>query len=278
MTDIWHVPIERLDRYITGDVDDPHAASIESHLLACADCRATLADRTRSDELVTSWLALERRVDAELRSPVERLAVRAGIADRHARLLAPTAALRLSWLLAMTAALFCAAVLARETSGVEATLSRLFFLTLAPLAPLAAVVTALGAGSEPAPEIARAAPASRLHVGALRAMTVMVASIAVGLGASAILPGGWIRAVVWLCPALALSAVGALVAGRVEPAMAISGLGIGWVTVVVTAARLSHDRLAAFHARPQLAYLVIAVIVAATITQRPALLELRSRR
>jgi hypothetical protein len=152
----------------------------------------------------------------------------------------------------------------------------LAFLTIAPLAPLAAVVVALSAASEPAPEIARVSPASRLRIGAMRATTVMVAAIAIGLAASAVLPGGWIDAVVWLLPSLALSGLGALAAGRVAPGTAIAWLSSAWVVTVTVTARLTDDRLAAFRPPAQGLYIALALVAAAVITLRPDSLELRS--
>lgn len=274
-TSSWHISPEHISAYLDDGVDVPTAASIEAHVLACGPCRAALGAASQAAPTVSSWDALERRIDAELTAPVERLAVRVGFAERDARMLAPTRALRLSWLLAMAVALLCAAWLAHQSGDVGATRTRLFFLTLAPLAPLAAVVTALSTASEPSPEIARATAASRLRIGALRAVTVMLASIGIGMVISALLPGQWIRGVVWLCPALALSAVGALVAAKMPPVHAVTLLGALWVGVVVLAARVADDRLAAFRSVPQFVYLAIAGVAAVAVVYRPTSLDFR---
>ncbi len=271
----WHVPPERISAYLEDRVDVPTAASIEAHVLSCGPCRDAVGAKSEPAITSSSWAALERRIDAELTAPVERLAVRIGIPRRDARLLAPTRGLRLSWLLAMTLSLVCAAWLARQSDQLDSTITRLFFLTLAPLAPLVAVVTALSSASEPAPDIARATSASRLRIGAVRAVSVMLASIGIGLTVSLMLPGDWIRGVVWLCPALALSALGALAAPRIQPAHAVGSLGGGWVSFVVLGSYLADDRLAAFRPGLQLVYLSLAAVVVIAMALRPMSLDFR---
>ena len=271
----WHIAPEHISAYLNDRVDVAMAASIESHVLACGSCQAGLGAQSDAAIAVESWATIERRVDAELAGPIERLAVLVGFNERDARTLAPTRALQLSWLLAMTAALVCAAWLARQSGNVGANLARLVFLTVAPLVPLVAVVTALSTASEPAPDIARATAASRLRIGAIRALTVMLGSIGIGLAVSVLLPGEWIRGVVWLCPALALSALGSLVAAKIRPENVVGILGGSWVSVVAVAAYATGDRLAAFGSAPQLGYLAIATAAAIAITFRPASLDLR---
>jgi hypothetical protein len=277
MTERWHVPLEQLDGYVTGGADAPTASSIEAHLVNCATCRDALAERSDPALVSNSWASIERTIDGHLNARIERAARRVGVGDREVRTLAPTVSLQAAWLAAALLALLGAAVVARRTGGAEEGLARLAFLTLAPLVPLAAVVAAISAASEPAPEVARVTPASRLRIGAIRAATAMLAAITAGLIASTALPGAWIDAVVWLIPALALSGLGALVAGRVEPTTAIGWLASMWAVTVIVAARLTADRLAAFRPGAQLLYLAIAVIAAAFIAARPDALALRSQ-
>lgn len=272
----WHVPTEQINDYLADRVDQVSASSIEAHLVNCAHCRKLLAELSDAEVDTRSWATIERRIDNELNSRVERVARRLGLPDREIRTLAPTVSLQFGWLIATFLALLCAAALARQGTGPDEMLARTAFLTLAPLAPLAAVVAALSAVSEPAPEVARVTSASRLRIGALRASTVMFAAIAMGLIASAVLPSDWLDAVVWLLPALALSGLGALLAGRAAPTPLIAGLGSGWVVVVAVAARLSHDRLAAFRPGAQALYLTVAVIALLIIALRRDSLDFRS--
>jgi hypothetical protein len=245
--------------------------------MKCAACRSALAEQSDTTLARHSWSSIERAIDNGLGSRIERAASRVGVNDQEIRTLAPTLSLQIAWLAATLLALLGAAVLTRQAGGPEEALLRVAFLTIAPLAPLAAVVAALSAASEPAPEIARVTPASRLRMGAVRATTVMLAAIAIGLIASAVLPGDWLDAVVWLLPALALSGMGALFAGRVAPTTAIAWLGSTWVVTVVVAARLTDDRLAAFRPGAQAVYLALAAIAVVAIVRRPDSLDLRSQ-
>ncbi len=281
MTKPWHIPTAQLERYVAGDSDQPTAASVEAHLERCPTCRSALAELSDPALIGDSWMALEHALDCEPQSLLERVARRvarrAGVGDWEIRTLAPTLSLQAAWLAAAFLALLVAAAMARRAGGPEEGLARLLFLTVAPLAPLTAVVAALGTASEAAPEVAQVMPASRLRIVAVRATTVMSAAIILGLIASAVLPGGWIEAVLWLLPALALSGLGALAGGRLAATTASAWLGSAWVVAVLVAARLTDDRLAAFRPGAQVVYLVIAVLAVAWIAVRPDSIDLRSR-
>lgn len=271
----WHVPAPQMAAYLAVRVDHATAASIESHLITCHRCRGDLAERSDRAVLGASWASIESALDAELTSRVERLGRRLGVADRDIRTLAPTLPQQAAWWAATLVALLCAAGMARRVGWSEDALSRLVFLTLAPLGPLVAVVAALGTASEPAPEISLATPASRLRIGALRAMTALTVALAAGLSASLVLPGPWAEAVAWLLPALALSGLGATVAGRARPTVVAGSLGAAWIVLVVLGGQAADDRLAAFRLGPQLAYLIVAGIAAAFLAFTNDSLELR---
>ncbi len=276
MTDHWHIPAEQLGNYLDDRVDAATAASVEAHLVACPTCREALAERCDPAVVGASWSALECAIDVNLDSKVQRAARRAGVSDRDIRTLAPTLLSQSTFLAAAFLGLLVAAAIARRTGGPEEGLARLLFLIVAPLAPLTAVVASVGAASEVAAEVARVTPASRLRLVAVRATTVTAAAIALGLIASAVLPGRWIEAVLWLLPALALSGLGALAGGRLAPATAVAGLGSAWVVAVIVAARVTDDRLAAFRPGAQVVYLAVAVLAVSWIALRPHSIELRS--
>ena len=54
-TQAWHCDAPMLRRYADGAVDLALAASIEAHLIRCADCRAALAGQTDPVELAPGW-------------------------------------------------------------------------------------------------------------------------------------------------------------------------------------------------------------------------------
>lgn len=275
MTASWHVSPVQVDAYVADRIDQVTASSIEAHLLACATCREAVAERGAVPDLAASWARIEALIDDAPGTPGERVGALIGVPSHVVRLLAPTNALRGLWVAAGGAAFLAAALLSRGGFGVPGHLGRVIFLTVAPLIPLAAVSSALGAASEPAAELARTAPISRLWIGALRAGTVLVVTIMCGLLSSTIVPGPWVRAVAWLCPALALTGLAAVLAGRVVSSVAVGVVGAAWVALVTVAAIVTSDGLAAFRAPPQVAYLAVALVAGSVVAANPSHLDLR---
>jgi hypothetical protein len=268
----WHIVGEQLDAYLSDRLDAPTAASVEAHLVVCGDCRSRLARRTPAGVLAASWQGVERRIDAEPTGAVERLLTRTGVSERHQRLLAPTVPLRLAWLGAIAAASASAALLVREAPP-GGSLGALLYLTLAAIVPLAAVAASLGTVSEPAPEVAVAAPLSAVQVLGLRASAVLLVTVAITLAAGTLLPGPWTGAALWLTPSLAMCVLTTALSGRLGPVQAATVVGVAWVAGVTAWVAAADDWLAPFRAGPQLGYLVLAALGAAAVLHRPDLME-----
>ena len=94
MTDAdWHAPPTLLARFAARPrrVDDMTAASLEAHLVACADCRRQLTAAVDPALAAASWDAVADRIDRPRPALLERLLHRIGIgsdlrpaARRHA--------------------------------------------------------------------------------------------------------------------------------------------------------------------------------------------------
>ena len=268
----WHIVGEQLDAYLSDRLDAPTAASVEAHLVVCGDCRSRLARRTPAAALAASWRGVERRIDAEPAGVTEHLLRRAGVGERHRRLLAPTVPLRLAWLGAIAAASASAALLVRDAPA-GGSLGALVYLTLAAIVPLAAVAASLGTASEPAPEVAVAAPLGAAQVLGLRASAVLVVTVAITLVVGTLLPGPWTEAALWLLPSLAMCVLTTALSGRFGPVQAATVVGLVWVGGVAVWVAATDDRLAPFSAGPQLTYLALAALGAAAVLRRPDLLE-----
>lgn len=268
----WHIVGEQLDAYSSDRLDAPTAASVEAHLVECGDCRSRLARRTPATALVASWQGVERRIDAEPTGAADRLLTRAGVSERHRRLLAPTVPLRLAWLGAIAAGGASAALLVRD-SPAGGSLGALAYLMLAAIVPLAAVAAALGTASEPAPEVALAAPISAAHVLGVRASAVLVVTVAITLAAGTLLPGPWTEAALWLLPSLAMCALTTALSGRLGPVQAATVVGSVWAGGVAVWVTAADDRLAPFRAGPQLVYLALVALGAAAVMRRPDLMD-----
>ena len=245
-----------LERYANGDIDALQAYSVEAHLPSCADCRgqiATLADGAR---LISTWDAIEQRLDAPRRGPVEAGLMRVRVPEHVARLGA-TPALRLSWLLACAIVLVGAVwVASRREEGLY------WFLVLAPLLPLAGVALAYGPDVEPTNEIGLAAPMRSFALLLLRALAVLVTTTAMAAVAALALPGLHWTAAAWLTPALGLTLASLALATRMPPLAACGSLAATWVLVTAAGWRLAQEPLVVFGPAGQISCALLALVAA----------------
>lgn len=253
----WHVEPEMLGRYATGTLAPGGAASVETHLLACAGCRAALVPAVDPGRLTAVWDEVVDRIDAPRPTPVERLLLRLGISDATARLIAAAPSLTVSWLGSLTLALVFA-VLAADAGDK----GLLLFLALAPVVPVAGVAAAYGRGVDPTYDVGLAAPYSTFRLLLLRAGAVLLSTLLLlGVGAALLPVGGWLAAA-WLLPSLALTATTLAASTRVEPAWAAGITVTAWLLAVLTVARSSGSVYAAFGPSAQL---VCAVLLALSV-------------
>ena len=228
----WHVPETDLRAYARGDLQPPLLWSADTHLAACAHCRAVLAGAGDPAALDDGWERLDAALDAPRPGFLESLLLRLGIADHTARLLAATPALRRSWLGAVVAVLvLTVAVAAGHTTGGSPTL----FLALAPLLPLAGVALSYGPALDPTYEMAVVAPMHGFRLLMIRTVAVLGAGLGLNGLATLALPGYGLRALTWLLPALALTATALALTARLGPVLAPSLVGGGWVAVLLAA-------------------------------------------
>jgi len=251
----WHVQTELLTRYACGDIDETQAYSIEAHLPSCAQCRAQIAELVDEARLAHAWSAVEERLDAPRRGPVEALLMRAGMSEHVARLLGATPALRLSWLLA------CAMVLAFAVlAAIRYEQDLYWFLVLAPLLPLAGVALAYGPEVDPAYEIGLAAPMSSFKLLLIRALAVLAATATMAAVAALALPGLHPSAGAWLLPSLGLTLASLALSTRMSAFVACASLGVSWMLVAGAGWRLAQDPLVVFGAIGQLAFALVAAV------------------
>ncbi|MCP3423948.1 hypothetical protein [Nocardioides pinisoli] len=261
MTQTWHADEETLQAWADGSAAPLLAASVESHLLRCAECRrrtAGLASRTEPEDVVRRWEALAERIDRPRSHPLLRL----GLA---------TPGLRTAWLASLLLLLALPAVVTISDLRLP------LFMALAPVAPLAAVALSYGRGAEPAGELALATPSAGLRVVAARAVVVTLTAVPIGVGGALLLGQPVEIALGWLLPGAALASLVALSGtSRLDPAVVAACLGSAWALAVswpaasrqVTADVVSE---AVASAPSQLTALAIALAaLAVTIVRRDA--------
>jgi hypothetical protein len=202
------------------------AASVEAHLVVCADCRRQVTAAVGPALVTASWDAIADRIDRPRPALLERVLHRMGVGNGLGRLFAATPALQGAGLLAICV-LAAGAVVVSRTTDAEGP-----FLVLAPLVPLAAVAASFAPAADPAGE---AGVATAVHGAGLvvrRAVAIVGVTFGV-LGAAALaLPDLGPAAAAWVLPALAL-ALGTLALGtwlRVEVAVGV--LSGAWLSGV----------------------------------------------
>jgi hypothetical protein len=260
----WHIDEATLSRYVSGGASAALAASAEAHLTACSDCRARLAPAVSVDRLAAIWDEVEDRVEVGSLSLFERFLLRVGVREDTARLLAATPSLRSSWLASLSVAI-AFAVFAADTSP----RGLFFFLTVAPMLPVAGVAAAYGRDADPAYELAVASPFSLLRLLLVRSVAVVGSTIALtAIGGLLLENFGW-SAASWLLPALALSVTILALSSRMAPVWAGAGVLTSWLAVVFLTTQLTGDRLSVFGQAGQFAALgLIAVAGLALARQR----------
>ena len=259
----WHVDPFLLRRYAGGSLGGSTAASVETHLLACASCRAALTPGVDPARLTAVWDEVVDRLDVPRRTPVERLLVRLGVGEDTARLVAAAPSLTVSWLGGLTVALLFA-VLAADSG----TKGLLFFLALAPVLPVAGVAVAYGREVDPTYDVGLAAPYSTFRLLLLRSSAVLTSTLLLIAVSAVLLPlDGWLVAA-WLLPSLALSAATLAASTRVDPAWAGGLIVVAWLLAVFGTVRVTGDRLAAFGPTSQLLCAVLLALSVAVLVHR----------
>ncbi|KQX83391.1 hypothetical protein [Streptomyces sp. Root1310] len=259
----WHVAEEDLRAYAHGELAPPLLWSADTHLAACAQCRAQLAGTTDPVALDAGWERLDAELDAPRQGLLERLLVRLGVADHTARLLTATPVLRRSWLLSVLL-LLVMTVLAVRMADQPA-----LFLALAPLLPLAGVALSYGPSLDPTYEMAVVAPLHGFRLLMIRTVAVLTAGLAFNGLATLALPGYGLLALAWLLPALALTATGLALTARLGPVVAPGLVGGAWVALLVVAKSQvhAHDVLAPFTVAGQSAAAAVAALAALLLYQ-----------
>ena len=269
----WHGDADLFPAYAAGEADEASSSSLEAHLVACHQCRAGLAAFAPRPSLDLAWAGIAADLDMPAPGVIERSLLAIGIPDHVARVLSATRSLRLSWFAALAITLgFAVGASYAGDRGV------LLFLTIAPLVPLAGVAAAYGPGVDPTYEIGLAAPMRSFRLLLLRAVAVLATSIVVaGVAALALPVLNW-TAAAWLLPSLALSAAVLAVSTIVRPLVAASMVAATWIALGVLAEASAERPFAAFHAKDQVAFLLVAILCAAVVARRREAFEIRRQR
>ncbi|MCL7425075.1 zf-HC2 domain-containing protein [Streptomyces sp. YS415] len=250
----WHVSEEDLRAYARAELAAPLLWSADTHLAACAHCRAVLAEV--SGPVDAGWERLDAELDAPRPGLLEGLLVRVGVADHTARLLAATPVLRRSWLASVVF------LLVTTVGVVHSAGSPTLFLALAPLLPLAGVALSYGPALDPTYEMAVVAPVHGFKLLMIRTLAVLTTGLGLNGLATLALPGYGLRALAWLLPALALTATGLALTPRLGPVLAPSLVAGAWVALIAAADASGDAPLIPFTAAGQATAAAVAALAA----------------
>lgn len=279
----WHVddPI-LLREYLDRRLPEAPAASIETHLMSCPDCRQRLARTAAAPRHERTWQRLTEAVDE---APASRLeaALQAVLPSAVVRLVAAAPSLRRSWWNSGTSLLVLALLASWLGTGA---LGTALFVVSAPLVPLAGVALAYSASDDLVGDVARATPYPRFRVLLLRTGAVAVTTLPVAGLLSFALPAGVRPATLWLAPAVALCALALAFSarfdtGRVAAVLTVLWLAGSWPSLRRPRADLSIDdlleRSVVFRPAGQAALLAIAALALTVAVVHRTAFENRSR-
>jgi hypothetical protein len=229
----WHADDALLEGYTTGSLRAIEAASVEQHLVHCADCRAALRPHSDVVTLDLAWLDVRDRVERRPQPAAVRLARRLGLREPVSVLLAATTTLRTAWLTSAFIALGFAFVASRFSDG-----TTLWpFLLVAPLVPVLGVASAYGSSAESLDSLVVTSPYGRTRLVLVRTLAVLVVALPFAALMGISLPGPPWVAVAWLGPALMLVPILLALASFVGPRPASAVVALGWTAVVLLSVR-----------------------------------------
>ncbi len=244
-------------RYAVGSVTAAEGVRVEQAMERSVAWRGLVGAHIDGGRLDAGLALVHIELDAPRRGIVERSMVRLGMPEHVARLMAATPVLRRSWFLASFLVLFFGIVAAGENRPAPTVA---YFLALAPLVPVVGVGVAYGPGIDPAHDMATATPLSGLRLVLLRSVAVVATSVAAGGVCSLVLASQHgLRAIAWILPALALTALVLVVATVLPTRVAAGSVGGLWLLFVAVVAR-GAGALVLFGPAAQVAYLAAALV------------------
>jgi Putative zinc-finger len=206
----WHVDEPSAYAYADGTLGRAASASIEAHVLSCADCRALLAPAAPAERLSAVWERVRDDVDAPRPTHIERVLRALRMPPDDARLLAAAPSLQTSWLMSVVAVLAFAGIATQaDARGVA------WFLLIAPLVPVLGVAGAYGRGIDPTYEMTLSTPYSRYRLLLLRVLAVLCVSILLTAGFALVVTQGW-ATMAWLLPSLAMVGLIVVLSNAIE--------------------------------------------------------------
>lgn len=199
----WHLDGAVWEAYAAGRLDPVAEASVDAHVVRCADCRAAARAHAPAATADDVWAAVRTTITTPPPTAAARLLRRLGMRADDVVLLSGVESLLLPWAVAVGFAVVSACLVG--LAGLSPANRDAVFLALAPLTPVLAVVAAYDA-SDPLRELSTVTPYSKLRLALLRATAALAVALPVTAAVGLVVPGLGALAWVWLAPSLALTA------------------------------------------------------------------------
>jgi hypothetical protein len=258
----WHLDQASASAYSTRRTDPAIAASVESHVMVCDQCRALVNANIDEPSLAAVWAEIQDELDRPRLSWIERALIALGCSDLTARTVGATARARWSYLAVVA---FNVALAIAFSGADQQDLAFTAFLLLAPIGPLIATTTTFSRWADGAQRLLLTLPTSTLRMMMVRMAAAVVPAIALtALATPWVADHGWLAAA-WLLPALALSMTTLALATWIEiEAAAVLVVG-AWAGGALAIRLWAGDTLDAY-AGPVQIVSVLAVAAAAVTT------------
>lgn len=232
MITAWHLDPTDLDRYVAGLASATLEASVDAHLMNCADCRSSLTSRLEVVDPHRSarrWDEIADAIDRRPSSLAERTMVRLGIDDFSLLTLVSSRPLTRAWLASLLVTFglaLSASQLNRERIGL------VLFLMVAPVLPALGTAIMYSRRAEPPGEIACVTPGRGPRLLFRRTLFVLATSIPVLVLSGMLLPGGTAAGVAWILPALALTTFTLAMSRFVDPLLTAVVVTSAWLAII----------------------------------------------
>jgi hypothetical protein len=230
----WHADTESLRGWVDGTSGPIVSVSVEQHVLACARCRAEVAELVPATSLTTVWDAVLAEVEVPRASRIERALKRVGLSQSDTMVLSTAPVLRTAWVAALIAILSFSLLAALE--GGDGAL--VVFLAIAPLIPVGGVALAYGPAADPSYEAVLVTPYPMIRLVLLRTAAVLTTSMPITVGVGLVLPISTVAALAWLLPAAGFTAGVLTASAWVEPEFGAIAIALSWLVAVGWATRM----------------------------------------
>jgi hypothetical protein len=260
----WHTSETSLRAWVDGTCGPVLGASVEQHVLRCAECRARVAYLVPAGPIAAGWETVLAAVEVPPPSILERLLRRAGLSPADAVIMATAPRVLVAWFACLLGLLGFTFV-ARDVGGQDGAL--VAFLFFAPLLPVGGVALAYGPGADPSYEVVLASPYRMLRLVLLRSAAVLATALPIIATVGMLLPISTTAAVAWLLPALGFSVAVLGVSTWVRAEYAATAIAAGWAAAVAWSVR-ADDPLALVAPLSMLAYVLVMALGVAVLVGR----------